>query len=114
MKMEQTFLCVHCGGRYRMPMLVSVNGEELCRDCAETETVICSDCGTRIWRDDNVGNAELPLCGTCYEQRYTNCVRCARPIPLSCAVYEPGDAEERYPYCSDCFQHRGEGVRDYS
>ena len=46
--MERTFLCTHCGGRYRMPLRFPIEATELCHSCGEELTVTCSDCGSRI------------------------------------------------------------------
>ena len=112
--MERTFLCTHCGGRYRMPLLVRIGDVELCRDCAEEQTTICSYCGQRIWRTENAGNRDTPLCISCHERHYTNCVRCGNPVRLQDAIYESADEEDRFAYCPDCFRQRGDGIHEYS
>ena len=112
--MERTFLCVHCGGRYRLPLLIALGEAKLCRDCAEEITVVCADCGTRIPREDNAGDENTPLCQSCFDRHYDHCVRCGGIVRRIHALYESGDEEERFPYCHDCYEQRGEGIRDYS
>ena len=112
--MERTFLCAHCGGRYRMPLLFPYEAPELCRPCGEELTVPCSDCGTRIWRTENAGDADTPLCIQCHERHFTNCVQCRSLIRLSDALYENSDADELYPFCPNCYSRRDEGIREYS
>ena len=111
--MERTFLCVHCGGRFRMPFLADACDLELCQTCAEEQTVFCSHCGRRIWRDENAGTEETPLCRPCYEQYYVTCVRCGAPVRSSDAHYDSGDDEENYPYCRNCSIFRGPGINEY-
>lgn len=111
--MERTFLCSCCGGRYHLPLLRHVGEEEICERCENTETLSCSRCGEVIWRRDNAGDESTPLCRNCFGLHYTTCVRCRRPISDRVACYESGDDDEEYPYCQDCYDQRGEGVRDY-
>ena len=112
--MERTFLCSHCGGRYRMPMLISVGDREICRDCAEENTVLCSQCGRRIWRTENAGDENPPLCADCYSSHYTRCVRCNQMIPMIEAIYEEEDGNEEYPYCASCYREREADIHEYS
>ena len=96
-----------------MPLLRHVGGIEICERCENTETLICSRCGEVIWREDNAGDEGTPLCHNCFTLHYTTCARCHRTISHREACYESGDEDEEFPYCPDCYEQRGEGIRDY-
>ena len=72
-----------------------------------TEPVFtCCRCGERIWRDDNAGDENTPLCQSCYDRCYTSCDRCGRIIHTDDAFY--GDDDEDSPLCYACHtQHAG-------
>ena len=91
-----------------------VGDDALCERCANEETVICSRCGERVYRDDNAGDENTPLCQPCYDRHYTSCERCGRIIHLDDAYYE--DDDEDYPLCYDCHTHarRNKMIADYS
>jgi hypothetical protein len=38
--------------------------------------VLCARCGERIWRDENAGDDETPLCQSCYDHCYLSCADC--------------------------------------
>lgn len=90
-----------------------VGDDALCERCANEETVICSHCGERIYRDNNAGDERTPLCQSCYDRHYTSCERCGRIIHLDDAYYE--DDDEDYPLCYDCHTHarRNKMIEDY-
>ena len=90
-----------------------VGDDALCERCANEETVICSRCGERIYRDDNAGDENTPLCQSCYDRHYTSCERCGRIIHLDDAYYE--DDDEDCPLCYDCHTHarRNKRIEDY-
>ena len=76
MAMTDTFTCTHCQGEYPLAERTEFNGQDLCPDCLAEHTILCRDCGRRIWADENEGSEDHPLCQHCYERRYTNCDRC--------------------------------------
>lgn len=86
-----------------------VGGEILCDDCLERETMLCQDCGVRIWNSDNMGTDRHPLCRQCYDDCYTHCIRCGCLINNDAACYV-GDYDG--PYCSDCCPD-DEAIHDY-
>ena len=55
-------VCTNCGEEFLRDELFPFSGELLCPDCLETKTVLCSCCGDRIWRDDDAGSEDQPLC----------------------------------------------------
>ena len=75
-------------------------GDYFCESCLEEETVVCSDCGERIWADQNAGNGSRPLCQRCYDRHYTNCERCGAVISNDEACYLD-DCDD--PYCECCY-----------
>ena len=113
MPLADTFLCTCCGGRYLRTVRRQVGESEICEGCESTETVACSQCGSRIWSSDNAGDENLPLCRDCFQQRYTTCICCHRPVSNRDARYEEDDEDEEYPYCRDCFSRRSESIHDY-
>ena len=65
-----TKVCTHCGQALPLTSLTAFNGELLCSDCLAELTIACSWCGDRIWRDDNYGTGDTPLCRDCYDDHY--------------------------------------------
>lgn len=63
----KTFVCEICGKRHSITQRTSFDGQDLCPDCLEDETIICAHCGERIWKEDNSGNDTTPLCENCYQ-----------------------------------------------
>ena len=90
-----------------------VGDDTLCERCANEETVICSRCGERVYRDDNAGDENTPLCQPCYDRHYTSCERCGRIIHVDDAYYEDDDEDD--PLCYDCHTHarRNKMIEDY-
>ena len=79
---EATFICTCCHEEYPMSQYQEASGDPLCPSCLE-ETVICSSCGARIWKDDNAGDDDTPLCQRCYDRYYTICDHCGAVIPYA-------------------------------
>ena len=67
-------VCTQCGAELRPEEVLYVGDEVVCPPCAETDTIICSYCDERIWREHNAGDERLPLCEACYDAHYTRCV----------------------------------------
>ena len=57
--MDNTFICDRCGERHERSERFMVGEEELCRRCAGELTILCDECGTRIYRDDDQGDAHM-------------------------------------------------------
>lgn len=78
--------------------------------------MVCRACGDRLWRDDNNGCEDHPLCGSCYDNDYTHCCRCGSLLHLSSACYEESDDDEERPYCDCCFHTvtKEQEIHDYS
>ena len=108
--MKNNARCSICNEPYGPNELVEFDGQMLCLDCFERETVICRHCGDRLWEDDNAGSDEFPLCECCYNARYTNCSRCGRLLHESDAYFE-----DDTPYCDDCHAEyrNSRPIRDY-
>ena len=111
--MRETFVCSHCGKTCDIEDMNRFDGEELCTECYEEETIVCENCGTRIWVDDAT-NSDPVLCQDCYNDFYTECEGCGRLIHIDNAHYF--DDEPDYPYCRRCYENRssGEYIHDYS
>ena len=89
--MTETFTCTCCRGEHPLAERTEFNGQALCPDCLAERTILCRDCGRRIWADDNEGSEDHPLCQHCYERRYTNCDRCGALLRTHQALYMYGD-----------------------
>ena len=71
-----------------------------CADCLDEVTLLCYECGMRIYREDAVGgDDERPLCEHCYEDYFTNCDECGRMIRQENAYYD--DDSDR-TLCNRC------------
>ena len=111
--MRETFVCSHCGKNCDIEDINRFDGEELCPECYDEETVVCENCGTRIWVDD-AANSDPVLCQDCYDDCYTECEGCGRLIHIDNAHYF--DDEPDYPYCRRCYESRcsNQFIHDYS
>ena len=104
--------CCRCGQTFTGTP-VMMDDDPLCERCAEEETVLCSRCGERIYRDDNAGDENLPLCQSCYENHYYSCDHCGRIIHQNDAYYACDDEDDEYPLCYTCYSSRGKAIQDY-
>ena len=106
--------CDSCGREYLSSELTEFDEQMLCPDCLQTATVICTHCGTRIWKDDNAGDNDTPLCQHCYDRYYFSCSRCGRIIHEDDAYYE-GDDDDSDPLCGACYsrRHSSGAIEDY-
>lgn len=98
---ETTFVCSHCGAVRPISERYQICGEDVCESCVSNDTVLCDECGTRIWRNDAVHDDYTSFCVCCFEHAYTRCTEC------DCIV--SNDTVHIYnnePYCEDCWnQH---------
>lgn len=92
------------------------DGQSLCEDCLESETVECSCCGERVWNDGNCGTEETPLCSQCFENHYYRCEDCGRLIRSEDAFFDEDDENDSDPFCEDCYnnRHRHKSIHNYS
>ena len=67
---DEVFTCEICGRAYSSGQRQIFGDQELCPDCFQQETLLCSVCGARIWADENAGSDGTPLCQRCYEREY--------------------------------------------
>ena len=67
-------------------------------DCAAELTLLCDECGRRIYTDDDEGDDCRVLCRDCRDRYYTRCDRCGTLI-CNENVYEY-DGED---LCCDCY-----------
>lgn len=94
-------VCNSCGCSLPTGKLTEFDGERMCADCLQARTVLCLDCGTRIYRSENSGTSEHPLCQDCHDDHYTYCERCGRMIHNDAAHYID---DSDYPYCRSCYE----------
>lgn len=105
--MSEHETCESCGQTYPPGELIWFDGSLLCSDCLNEATLICTECGDRIWRDANAGDDEVPLCQECYDEHYYNCFHCGRLIRDEDA-YSVRDRT----LCYDCY-HQNRVIADY-
>lgn len=111
--MSDFFICELCSSEVSVAECVTFDGMELCPHCLDERTVVCADCGRRIWSDDNEGSGERPLCEQCYDRSYTRCSSCGAIIRESYALYSGPEGDEN-PYCDQCYsQLASGGIHDY-
>lgn len=65
-----SFVCDHCGYTYSDDEINYFDGQDLCDECYEEETVVCEHCGERIWSED-AADCGRTLCQSCYDDCYT-------------------------------------------
>lgn len=112
---NNTFLCSYCGGEFPTGQQAVFCGETFCQPCFDLETTCCSVCHERIWRSENSGTEDTPLCSDCFEDYYVHCSRCGALLRESHAHYSPTDEDESSPYCTNCYRERGDYgvIHDY-
>ena len=101
METERTFTCSNCHHTHPISDLREFEGYQLCSTCFEEQTVVCQQCGKRIWVDENMGDSSTPLCQRCYDRDYTTCSRCGRVIHEDNAYYENEYSDN--PLCYGCY-----------
>ena len=111
--MSETYICSNCGEVISGEPIM-VGEDTLCESCAEMETVLCTHCGERIYRDDNAGDCDLPLCESCYDNHYLSCDECGCVLHSSDVYY--ADEDEDYPLCETCYSRvsRHKMIHDYN
>lgn len=110
--MNSNYMCRVCGAAFPEDELILMDDELICETCLEEETVVCSDCGTRIWNEQDAGSSELHLCQRCFDRGYTTCERCGAVVSYDDAFYL--DDEDDYPYCESCYnQLNCRAIHDY-
>ena len=70
--MKEIRACCVCGRMHPVEELIEFEDDYLCSACVNTETILCGECGERIWADDNAGDGDTPLCQPCYDRHYTS------------------------------------------
>lgn len=105
--------CSVCGALHPMGELTEFEDSWLCSCCLRTETIICQDCGERIWTDDNAGDSDTPLCQRCYDRNYTSCEDCGRVLHHSDAYYIDDDSFDARCYHCHCRHANHRTIHDY-
>lgn len=77
--------------------------------------MVCHECGTRIWQDDDAGTGATHLCQRCYESYYFNCTRCGVLFHMDDAHYSSDAPGEEEPLCRACHKRleRGHTIQNY-
>ncbi|MDY3617787.1 zinc-binding protein [Agathobaculum sp.] len=101
--MNETYPCSHCGAKHPTSELFRCGNDDLCPDCAAQLTILCDECQTRIYRDDDRGDSQHVLCQACCEAYYTTCDNCGAMIRTNHAYY-PEDSDETF--CWECYERR--------
>ena len=96
--MQNLYTCDHCDEKFPLEEMVEISGNYLCPDCAADLTILCDECGRRIYRADDEGDDCHALCHSCREHHYTTCDRCGALIHVE-NIYEY-DSED---LCRDCY-----------
>lgn len=112
--MDEKRVCSICGCLLSEESENVFDGEVMCENCLDTNTVICDHCGRRVWRDNAEGDSNTTLCERCYENHYTYCEDCGRLLQYDDAYYFD-DEDEEYPYCRACYEKREtRSIRSYN
>lgn len=106
-------ICSVCGRSFEEHELTEFDGRLFCDDCLDEQTVLCYDCDERIYRPQNEGTSEHPLCRGCYDDEYTYCQRCGVLLHHDDA-YCYGDDDDT-PYCLSCYElEYDSSIKEYS
>ena len=111
--MKEIRACCVCGRMHPVEELIEFEDDYLCSACVNTETILCGECGERIWADDNAGDGDTPLCQPCYDRHYTSCVDCGRTIQQDDAYYLDEDDYDARCYSCHCRHAGHKTIHDY-
>lgn len=106
--------CCVCGTLHPVEELTEFDDSWLCSLCLHSETIVCQDCGERLWADDDAGDGSTTLCQSCYDRYYTTCEDCARVIHQDDAYYESDDDYEARCYSCHCRHADQRTIHEYS
>ena len=101
--MRDTFLCDCCHQEHPISQLRTFDGQNLCITCRNEHTVLCDECGERIWRSGDLGDCGIHLCSQCRED-YTYCCDCGQLIHVDRLHYLNSNDDEGY--CERCYFSR--------
>ena len=108
------YICVHCGAELTEETAILFHDQYYCQNCLDELTVVCENCLTRIWVDDDYGDAIRSLCQDCYDRYYMRCDCCGRVVPFDEINYDYEDDDR--PLCYECYtgeQRRAKTIHDY-
>lgn len=110
--MNQILHCDICMGTVPECDCTVLGDTMLCPTCLESETLICDNCGERIFTDDNAGDDNLTLCQRCYDRNFISCDRCGCTLHRDHA-YHINDEDDLY--CPDCYDYKCNeiSIQDY-
>lgn len=77
--------------------MVYVEGDVICQDCADNDTVVCDCCGERIYTSSAVSDDYISLCEDCYDSHYHRCASCYSIIHDDSTYWRNCQA-----YCESC------------
>jgi len=72
--------CDFCGCEIAEGDGMYVEGDLLCNDCVDEQTVTCEHCGEVIWSCNNISDHDTCLCQECFDRHYHRCESCDRII----------------------------------
>ncbi|MBQ3427998.1 MAG: amidoligase family protein [Clostridia bacterium] len=103
--------CYECGNQFAADEVEFFNGFHMCRSCLARTTVICEECGERIWESDSIDGR---FCERCFDENYVHCTNCGCIISQNDAYYTDDDEEYHdCPYCHNCYEHLDTCIHDY-
>lgn len=111
-KKKNGLYCSHCGALIEEGEdYEEVNGEVVCTECYENQTVTCDRCGEVIWIEASYGDEYTTLCRRCFENHFVRCSCCDALLHEDDAYHIDG-----YAYCSDCYHDeldKNRSIHDY-
>ncbi len=108
--MKKTLICENCGVAHPIDQILDVEGDWICKDCAECSTVFCDCCDERIYRENAVEDDTHMLCEHCFDEYYVRCEDCGCIIQRDHAYWDNDDNA----YCSSCWDERSDIIHEYS
>ena len=98
-------ICCECGAHLTEESEYVFEDKVMCADCFHALTMVCENCGDRIWNDDAEGDDHITLCYRCYENHYTTCDRCGRIIHQDYANETRSDRCKLHPRRMQTYYH---------
>ena len=93
---KRTLRCDECGAKVKE--LEEFGNQGWCCGCLLEHTVICADCGDRVYVEEVTHVDNEPICGNCYNDNYFQCE--------SCGNHYHSDYYGEDGYCRYCMEDR--------
>ncbi len=88
-----------------------IEGQLMCSDCYDDNTLVCDCCGDRVLRSSAHSDGFIDICNDCFSNHYCRCSECDRLVHDDNTCFDNNE-----PYCEECFEKldSGKNIHEYS